>query len=160
MKEEIHKSKMVRNIIIGIGIVIVVLGILRIGISVGERRARFVGQFGDNFERNFVGPMGRRGVGGFLDEGLPGGHGAAGQIVSINLPQIVVTGPDNLEKIVAVGTSTVIRQFQQNIQSTDLKVGDSVVVLGSPDNSGVIDAKLIRIMPAPSMPMMNPANNN
>lgn len=158
--ENKNESMLVRNIIIGIGVLILVLGILRIGISLGERRARFAGEFGDNYQRNFIGPMGRGGIRGFLNEGLPGGHGAVGEIVSINLPKIVVNGSDNLEKIVAIGTSTVMRQFQQNIQSTDLKVGDFIVVLGSPDNQGIIDAKLIRIMPASSTPMMNPANNN
>ncbi len=149
--EDIHESKIIRDIIIIIGIVIVVLSILFIGINIGERRARFAGQYGDNFERNFVGT--RNGMmGGYFGQMLPSGHGAVGNIVSISLPQIIITGPDNLEKTILVGTSTIVRQFQQNIQSSDLKTGDSVVVIGNPNNSGQIEAALIRVMPQPPQP--------
>lgn len=147
--EDLHKSKMVQKIIVIIGIVIVVLSILKVGIGIGESRARFAGQFGDNFERNFIGPrdgmMGKAGFGRMM----PGVHGAAGEIISINLPQLVISGPDNLEKTVLLSTSTTIRHFQQNVASTDLKVGDFVVIIGNPDNSGRVEAKLIRIMPSP-----------
>lgn len=146
--EDIDKSKTIRDIIIGIGIIILVLGILRAGISIGEHRARFAGQFGDNFERNFLGPRGSM-MGGYFDEMMPGGHGVIGEIISINLPQMIVSGPDNLEKTVLVATSTVIRQFQENIKSSDLKIGNFVVVLGNPDNNGQVEAKLIRVMPNP-----------
>ena len=145
--EDIHHSKNVRAVIIGIGVLILVLGILRIGISIGERRARFAGEFGQNYERNFLGPRGGMMGGGYFGGMIPGGHGAIGNILSINLPQIIINGPDNLEKTVLISTSTVVRQFQQNITGSQLKVGDSVVVIGNPDNNGQIKASLIRIMP-------------
>jgi hypothetical protein len=147
--EDMYSSKIVRNIIIGIGIVIIILGVLQVGMSVGEHRARFAGEFGNNFERNFMEPRGgmMRGLG--FDEMMPGGHGAVGEIVSINLPQIIVSGPDNLEKTILVGTSTVVRRFQENIQSSELKTNDFVVVIGNPNDSGQVEAKLIRIMPNP-----------
>ena len=144
--KNISESKVVRDIIIIIGIIIVALSILFIGINIGEHRARFAGEFGDNYQRNFLGPRGSM-MGGYFGQMLPGGHGATGNILSINLPQIIINGPDNLEKTILVGTSTMIRQFQQNIQSTDLKTGDFVTVLGNPNNSGQIEAALIRVMP-------------
>ncbi|MFH0804112.1 MAG: hypothetical protein V1896_00735 [Candidatus Zambryskibacteria bacterium] len=144
--EDIHQSKTVRGIIIGIGITIVVLLILFAGMNIGEHRARFANQLGDNFERNFMGPMNRGG--GFWSGVMPGGHGVIGEIVSINLPQIVVSGQDNIEKIIAVGENTAIHQFQKDIQSSELKVGDFVVVLGNPNDQGIIDARLIRVMPS------------
>jgi hypothetical protein len=147
--ENIYKSKSVKWIIISIGIVIFTLGVLRIGISVGYHKAKFAGQFGNNFERNFLGPKdGNRKM--FFDGGIPGGHGAFGEILSINLPNLIITGPDNLEKTVLIGTSTLIRRFQENIKNTDLKIGDSVVVIGNPNDEGQVEASLIRIMPAPS----------
>jgi hypothetical protein len=147
--EDIHKSKTVGRIIVSIGIVILVLGILRVGISIGYYKARFAGQFGNNFERNFLGQ--RDGVKMFfMGNDIPGGHGAVGEIMNINLPQLVISGPDNLEKTVIVATSTVVRRFQENLKSSDLKVGEFVVVLGNPNDSGQVEAKLIRIMPAPS----------
>ena len=144
--EDIHHSKNVRAVIIGIGVLILVLGILRIGISIGEHRARFAGEFGQNYERNFLGSRGMMGS-GYFGGMVPGGHGATGNILSINLPQIIINGPDNLEKTVLIGTSTVLRQFQQNIAGSQLKVGDFVVVIGNPDNNGQIEAGLIRVMP-------------
>jgi hypothetical protein len=148
--ENTKQSKTVRNIIILIGVTVVALSILFVGIRIGERKARFAGQFGDNFERNFVGPRGGMMdgmMGGFFSERLPGGHGAIGEILSVNLPQIVITGPDNLEKTVLVGTSTTVRLFQENVQGSQLKVGDFVVVIGDPNSNGQIEARLIRIMP-------------
>lgn len=128
-----HESKVVRDIIIIIGIIIVALSILFIGISIGARRARFAGDFRNNFERNIKGPTSI--------------HGAVGQILSVNLPQIIITGPDNLEKTVLLATSTVVRQFQQNIQNSVLKVGDLITVIGDPNANGQIEAKFIRVMP-------------
>jgi hypothetical protein len=153
--KNISESKVIRDIIIVIGIIIIVLGILFAGMNIGERKARFAGQFGDNFERNLLGPKG--GMGGMMGLGRmePGGHGAAGEIISIKLPQLVITGPDNLEKTILVNASTTVRQFQQNIQNTDLKTGDFVVVIGDPNDKGQVEAKLIRVMPNPNYEIKN-----
>ncbi len=145
--ENLSKSKNVRAVIVSIGVLVVVLSILFAGINIGERRARFAGNYGDNFERNFMGPRGGQMPGrGFFNEMLPGGHGAVGEIISINLPQLIVSGPDNLEKTVLVSSTTVFRRFQENIQSSELKAGDFVVVIGNPNDNGQVEAKLIRIM--------------
>jgi len=150
--EKIKQSKTVHGIIIGIGVTILVLCILFVGMNIGEHRARFAGQFGDNYERNFIGS--RTGMMGIEYWGnmIPGGHGATGQILSISLPQVIITGSDNLEKTVLISTSTLIRQFQENIQDTNLKVGDFIVVIGNPNNIGQVEAKLIRVMPSPFQP--------
>lgn len=148
--KNIHESKTVRGIIIGIGVVVLMLLILQAGVNIGERRARFAGQFGQNFERNFMGPRGGMMGNIDFDEMMPGGHGAVGEIISINLPQIVVSGPDNLEKTIVIEADTVIRQFQKNITSSGLKIGDFIVVIGNPNDSGQVEARLIRVMPNPS----------
>ena len=149
--KNIHQSKTVRGVLIGIIICVILLFVFTAGISVGEHRARFAGQFGDNFERNFMGPRERIDmIGGNFDKMIPGGHGAVGKIISLNLPQIIISGPDNLEKTVLVSTSTIIRRFQENISASELQTNDFVVVIGSPDTNGQIEAKLIRIMPKPN----------
>ena len=98
---DIHKSQKVRGILIGIGVAILVLVIFQAGMVAGYHKARFGARFGDNFERNFVGPKGRNFEDRLPGPGMPGGHGAVGEIVSISLPQIVVAGPDNLEKMIS-----------------------------------------------------------
>lgn len=152
---DIHKSQKVRGILIGLGVAVLVLVIFQAGMVAGYHKAKFGARFGDNFERNFVGPRGEDFGGRFPAPGMPGGHGAVGEIVSISLPQIVVAGPDNLEKTVLVGTSTLVREFRDEITADQLKVGDFVVVLGNPNEEGQVDAKLIRLMPPPPDRVMN-----
>ena len=146
---DIHKSQKVRGILIGLGVTVLVLVIFQAGMVAGYHKAKFGVQFSDNFERNFGGPRGRNFGGGFPAPGMPGGHGAVGEIVSIALPQVVIAGPDNLEKTVLVGKSTIVREFRDEITVDKLKVSDFVVVLGNPNEEGQIDAKLIRLMPPP-----------
>lgn len=145
--KNIHQSKTVRGVLIGIIICVILLFVFTAGISVGEHRARFAGQFGDNFERNFMGPKNPEMFAVMNRNEMPSGHGAVGEIISLKLPQIIVSGPDNLEKTVLVSTSTIIRRFQENISASELQTNDFVVVIGRPDTNGQIEAGLIRIMP-------------
>ncbi|HEY4502942.1 MAG TPA: hypothetical protein VJC14_00680 [Candidatus Paceibacterota bacterium] len=150
MLKNIHNSKSVRGIIIGLGVIILILGIFKLGQVSGYHKARFSQRFGDNFNRNFIDPRG----GGFLKDfsdrkGPPGGNGAVGEIVSIGLPLVVVSGPDNIEKTIVVSESTEIRKYRDDIATTDLKVGDFIVVLGTPNENGQVEAKLIRTVPPP-----------
>jgi hypothetical protein len=142
--KNLSDSKNIRTILISIGVLVILLVVFATGIKIGEHRARFAGEFGDNFERNFIGPRG-----GMMGEPrmMPNTHGAVGQILSIKLPEFVVSGPDNLEKTVLVATSTLVRQFQQNITGADLKTGDDVIIIGNPNANGQIEAKLIRVLP-------------
>lgn len=149
--KEYIQSQSFRGILIGIFIAIIALVIFQSGVAVGERKASFAHRFGDNFERNFRDPRG----GGFMQRGLPGGvnmpsgHGAVGEVVSIALPLVVVAGPDNLEKTVVVTDTTEIREFRDTISANELTVGDFIIVLGTPNDEGQVDAKLIRLAPPP-----------
>ena len=148
--KDIHKSKTVRGVVIGLGVIILVLGIFKLGQMSGFHKAKFSERFGDNFHRNFVDNRGE----GFLKDlsdrrGPPSGYGAVGKIVSIALPLVVVAGPDNLEKTILIKEDTLVRQFRDKIIATDLKVGDNIVILGVPNDAGQVEAKLIRIIPSP-----------
>lgn len=148
--KDIHNSKTVRGIIIGLGIAIIVLGIFKLGQVSGYHKAKFSERFGDNFNRNFIDPRGEGFFKDFSDRrGPPGGHGAVGEIVGIALPLIVVAGPDNIEKTIVISESTEIRKYRDDITKTDLKVGDFIVVLGNPSEDGQVKAKLIRTVPPP-----------
>lgn len=143
-------SKTFRGIVIGLGIAAVVLIIFWFGLSAGYRRAHTVERFGDSFERNFVAPHDRFFLrAGLQAPGVPGGHGVVGEIASIDWPELIVAGPDNLEKTVRVASTTRVREFAQEVPSTTLAVGDHVVILGVPDTAGTIDARLIRLLPPP-----------
>ncbi|MCX6712101.1 MAG: hypothetical protein NT041_00225, partial [Candidatus Vogelbacteria bacterium] len=76
------------------------------------------------------------------------GHGAAGKIIKINLPTMVVLGSDNLEKVIKVDDGTLVRSFRDTIKVSDLKVGDAIVAIGGDDNDdSQIEVKLIRLLP-------------
>lgn len=147
--KNIHKSKTVRGVLVGVGVTILVLVIFQAGMVMGYHKARFAGAFGNNFERNFIGSRGG-GMKMMFNGAMPSGYGAVGEIVSINLPQIIVSGPDNIEKTVTVSTTTSIRRFRDEIQASELVAGEFVVILGNPNESGQIEANLVRIMPAPT----------
>jgi len=146
------KSKSFQGVLIGIIISILALGIFQSGVMVGEQKARFSHHFGNNFERNFVDP-GRRGPTSFGREigGMksPVGHGSVGEVVSVALPTFVVAGPDNIEKTVRVSDTTLFREFRDARSSEDLTTGSFVVVLGSPNVDGEVEATLVRFLPPP-----------
>jgi hypothetical protein len=105
--------------------------------------------------RNQGGPM------GFFQE--RGGdfrhaHGLTGNIVSITGNNIVVKGSDNKENTASVNDKTMIKSGKDDIKIGDLKTDEKIVILGKPDNNGVIDAELIRVF-ADSTNSNTSANN-
>ncbi len=143
----LQSSKKLQGILIGIGIAIIAILIFQAGIMVGYRKAAFSFKFGENFSRNFIG---RKDMNMNFPRGdMPSGYGAVGTIVRMNLPTIIVAGPDATEKVVTITKETLIRHFKDDMASTSLKVDDHVVILGEPDNEGQVVAKLIRVIPPP-----------
>lgn len=132
-----------------IGLLIVVLASFVIGVLVGYRKAGFSYSWDDHYERNFGGPSRSRPM-GFLPE--PGGefmdaHGTAGPVLNVGSSTVVVNGRDGMEKTVRITSSTVIRDHRDTVDISKLSTNDRVVVIGSPNANGQIDAKLIRIFP-------------
>jgi|SRR3989344_4521504 len=146
--KELLQSKVPKKILYGIGIAVIALVIFQAGVFVGYHKAAFSYRWGDNYYRTFGEPQKRFGRefprGGFSDA-----HGATGKIIKIDLPTFVVQGQDNIEKIVVIKNDTAIRRSRNAAQQTDLKIDDFVVVIGSPNDQGQIEAKLIRLMPPP-----------
>ncbi len=143
------QSKMFKRILIGIGVIIVLLLVFKAGEIVGFRKAGFSYQWGENYYRNFAGP--RPGfpmdIGGrdFLM-----GHGIFGSIIEITSSTLVVQDRDGAEKVILLSKDTVIKSFLDTISASDLKVNDNIVVIGSPNDTSQIEAKLIRVVPPPS----------
>lgn len=146
------QSKKFKIIILGIAGLIILLLAFGAGKFVGFRKANFSYKWGENYHQNFAGPRG-----GFFKEfekelegrNFINAHGVIGQIIKIDGSTIVIKGKDNVEKIVLVKENTVITRFRETIKSTDLKSDDYIVVIGEPNDSGQIEAKLIRVMPPP-----------
>ena len=147
-----HKNK----IIIGLLSLIVALFVFQLGVFVGYHKAFSSYSGGDRFYRMMQGPQGPQGpqipqaMFDDKDDFLPS-HGVTGRVVSVSLPSFIVAAPNNLEKTVVVGDKTITRKFRDTVMSSDIHTNDFVIVLGEPDQSGNVDAKFIRIMPAPSV---------
>src|SRR3989344_4841743 len=73
-----------------------------------------------------------------------------GIVISIvTLGTFVVAGPDNVEKTIRVSDETLFREFREELSSEDIVIGSFVVVLGSPNEGGEIEATLVRFLPPP-----------
>lgn len=147
-------SKIFKYVLIGVGFFVIALLIFQAGKMVGYRKAAFSYGWGDNYFRAFEGrqpqPMFMKGVPMMGREDFPEAHGAAGKILSVNLPTFVIQGPDKIEKVVLIKDDTKIMRFKEEINPEDIKVDDSAVIIGSPNDESQVEAKLIRIMPAVS----------
>lgn len=139
-------SKQLRGFLAGIAVFIVLLVAFRAGMSVGFQKADFSYRFGDNYHRNIAGPKGGF-RGGMEGRDYMNAHGLIGQIIKIDSGSLVIRSREGQEKIVAVTDQTSIARFRDSIKASDLRIDDLLVVIGEPDIRGVINAKLIRIMP-------------
>jgi hypothetical protein len=112
-------------------------------------KANFSYRWAEQYHKNFAGPR----AGFFGDWRMPPfgdfieGHGTFGEIIKIEGNNLVVKGRENIEKIVSVNEKTVIKSGFKDIKISDLKVGDMIVIIGSPNEQGQIEAKLIRVFP-------------
>jgi hypothetical protein len=142
----LFQSKKVNRTLKIVGIVIITLVIFQAGMFVGFKKASFAYRFGDNYARTFGGHRDEMSK-NFPNIDFPNSHGTIGKIIKINLPTIIIKGKDNLEKIVVIKNNTDIRLFREAASTTDLKIDSNVMVLGTPNEKGEIEARLIRLMP-------------
>lgn len=146
--KKIFESKTLVGFIYGIGAIIIIILIFSAGMSVGFRKASFGKAWGENYERNFGmmqdSPM-------FGRNNFPNAHGAIGKIIKIELPTIIVQDKDDTEKVILIKEDTKVQEMRKNLSINDLKIDNFIVVIGTPNEQGQIEAKLIRIMPSPDL---------
>jgi hypothetical protein len=153
MEEKQHD--ILKWIIVGLISIIVLVLVFGLGVLVGEKKAKFSYLWAENYHRMFAGPKA-----GFLgslrmppfppfDEFIEG-HGTFGEIIKIEGNNLVVKGRGNVEKVILVTEKTVIKSGREDIKFSDLKIGDMIVIIGSPNDKGQIEAKLIRVFPPKS----------
>jgi len=164
IKNEFKKfaeSKSFKKLIYVLGTIFILSLVFQAGMFVGFKKASFSRDWGNNYERNF-GP--RRGVPDFMIDNMreiPNAHGAIGKIIKVELPNIVVLDKDQTEKIIIIKDDTSILERREVLNKESLAVDQFIVVIGNPNDKGQIEAKIIRIMPAPE-DMLNslPGINN
>ncbi|PIT94032.1 hypothetical protein COU00_01045 [Candidatus Falkowbacteria bacterium CG10_big_fil_rev_8_21_14_0_10_43_11] len=145
------QSKAFKWLIGAVGALIVCLLVLQLGMFIGFRKANFSYRWGENYHRAFGGP--REGfLPDFAGKDFIGGHGAAGTIAKIEGDTLIVQSKEQAEKIVKIATSTLIQMGRTEIAPTELKMDESVVVIGSPQDDGSINAKIIRVFNPNDLP--------
>ena len=137
----------VLKIIAGIFVLLLIFGT---GVRVGFRKANFSYRWGENYHRNFGGP--RHGWFHGLDADeheFMNAHGTAGSILQVDVSggTLVVKGKDNTERTILISAQTVIQKNRVAQQIADLKADDRIVVIGTPNAQGQIEAKFIRVFP-------------
>ena len=139
-----------------LAIILILGGVFQLGVFVGWQKAGFAGHWERNYSRNFIGE-GRPGMGGMMPDFLReppmmNAHGLFGSILKLDESSFSLKGQDGAEKVVLIGKDTTFNRFGENLTLKDLKVGDKIVVIGSPNQSGQIEAKFIRVFPADFVP--------
>jgi hypothetical protein len=136
------------KIVLGIifALILFFLG-FKAGMLVGFRKADFSYKWGENYHRNFGGPQ--KGLWGNLNgDDFMSANGTFGQILKISDNILTIKDRSNTEKSILVDDKTAIREFNQDLKISDLKVDANIVVIGEPNEQGQINAKLIRVLPA------------
>ncbi len=142
------QSKSFKVALIALGALIVLLLVFKVGVFVGYKKANFSYRWGENYHRNFGGPQGgffgdfRRGFG---DRDYINANGTFGSIIKIDNSTLVIKGKSDVEKTVLISEKTMISSRRESLNISDLKVDDRAVVIGSPNEQGQIEAKLIRV---------------
>ncbi len=145
---EFFNSKIPIKILYWVGSIIILFIVFSLGMSVGFHKASFGRAWGDNYEKNFGMIPGHPGFG---KDNFPNSHGAIGKIIKIELPTIIIQDKNNTEKIILLREDTKIQKMMQIIKTNELAINEFAVIIGSPNDQGQIEAKLIRIIPAPEL---------
>lgn len=148
--KEINKKPnrdLLKWIIIGIIIFVYSVGVFGAGLFIGGMKVKFSYRWAENYHRNFGGPK----EGFMSDLRMPHpngefiqGHGIFGEIIKIGDSDFVIKGQDDVEKIIIIKDDTLIIRGRMKIGKEELRVSDYVIIIGSPNEQGQIEAKLIR----------------
>ncbi|MDD5750398.1 MAG: hypothetical protein PHU56_01975 [Candidatus Pacebacteria bacterium] len=150
--DKFFQSKTFKMILLVIAGLVVFLLVFKAGMMVGFEKANFSCRWSDNYHRNFGGP--REGFpGGIGDRDFMEANGVVGQVIKVASSTLVIKGRGDVEKIVLIKDDTIINKFKDTITLDGLQADDMVVVIGEPNDDGQIEAKLIRVMPAPPVGM-------
>lgn len=159
-KIDAKKSNALKITLIVIGEILLLFIVFSSGVAVGLKKAHFSYKFGENYERNFMGPhfdMKNENKPGFFGKMPPdfmreaegrdfrNAHGISGTIISISEINIIIKDRGDKENTVTVTDKTLIKSRRDDLKITDLKTGDEIVVMGSPAENGTVSASLIRV---------------
>lgn len=146
MSDFLH-SKTVRTIVLSIGGLFILVFVFAVGLLVGFEKAEYSFSWAKEYHNIFAGPK----MGFLTNVADPGqfldARGSLGEIIKINDDGIIIKDKYGVEKNILVDSSTSIMFQKKNKKLSDLQIGDRIIIIGCPDNSGNFKAEFIRIMP-------------
>jgi hypothetical protein len=85
---------------------------------------------------------------------LSGGHGAIGKITQIEDTRLLLETRDGTTRTILTDNQTRVERGvtrMTRLAFRDLKIGDQIIVIGTPNKQGHIKAKVIRVFPIPTL---------
>lgn len=148
MTESLHNS-VFSKLILALAILLVILLVFQAGVVVGYRRGAFSYYWNARYYGDVSDPASV--FASFLKGGHDNNpHGAVGEVVSSELPLVMIKGSDFSEQMVMVSPTTTIRRMRGIVAPDELRSGDHVIVIGEPGTDGRIFASFIRVLPFPA----------
>ena len=148
--KKLFASKKIKLAMTAVALAVLLLAAFKAGEFAAYHKARFSYRWGENYHRMFAGPREGlfRGLRDFSGNGFLNAHGTAGSVMKIGGMTLIIKTKDAMEETVLVSDKTTIRRGGETVRISDLKTDDMVVVIGSPDDQGQIQAKFIRVFDA------------
>ena len=144
------KPDILKWIIIGLAGFVIIILVFSAGMFVGGMKARFSYRWAESYHKNFGGPRS-----GFFNNwrSFPGrdfieGHGAFGEIIELKDDGFVIKGRGDIEKVIIISEETIVRRGRET-EKDGLRIGEHVTIIGSFNEEGQIEAKLIRVFAPP-----------
>lgn len=144
-------SKKIKAALVALAAIIALLFIFKAGEALGEHKARFSYRWGKNYHRIFGDPRGRL-FRDFNGRDFLNSHGLFGTILKIDGATLIIKNNADTEQVALVATTTTIRRGRATIALPDIKPDMRVIVIGSPNAQGQIEAKFIRVFEVGSPP--------
>lgn len=142
--KDISESKLLKTVIKVFCAVVIVCVVFQAGMIAGFHKASYGRDWNTNYSRNF-GPRNSP----MMPENFPNAHGAFGKILKVQLPTVIVEDKDKTEKVILITDKTEIHKMRDTVAKENLTPDMFIVVIGSPNDQGQIEARLIRILPLP-----------
>ena len=149
--QKISSANVIKGVLIGLAALIVLILVFNLGLLVGYRKAFFSEHWGENYQRNFVGPWPL--PPGFHPGDFLNADSTAGTVLTVSGNTIVMKDDQNTERTVIVSATTTIREGDETVSISDIKPSDQIVIIGQPDSTGELQANFIRAFDASSTPL-------
>jgi len=135
---------------IGLLALVSALVVFRIGMYVGYEQAEYSFHWGDQYHQMFGGPP-KGFFGDFFTGDFTDAHGLFGVVLGVKGNDIVLQDKDGTEKIATVTSETIIRHQTQAFPLERIVPQMNLVIIGEPELTGHIEAKMIRVFDGPGM---------